>query len=46
VAEREQAPQAGPEPAPPSSVPAAALAVAPAAGVREAFGPLTPGTVL
>jgi hypothetical protein len=46
VAERDQAPEAGPEPAPPSSVPAAALAVAPAAGVREAFGQLTPGTVL
>jgi hypothetical protein len=46
VAEREQAPEAGPAPAPPSSVPAAAVAVAPAAGVREAFGQLTPGTVL
>jgi hypothetical protein len=46
VAEREQAPEAGPEPALPSSVPAAALAMAPATGVREAFGQLTPGTVL
>jgi hypothetical protein len=46
VAEHEQAPEPGPQPAPPNSVPATALALAPATGVREAIGPLTPGTVL
>jgi hypothetical protein len=47
MAEREQAPEAGPVPVPPSSVPAAALDLpAPSAGVREAVGQFTPGALL